>query len=223
MTRARTAPRTVRLPAVVALLLLGAASSPSATAVPDAGGGTPTTTGWSAPAAPPAPGGSTPPAPPAPAAPPAPQDVGTAARWSWPLAGRPAVVRPFTAPAQRWSPGHRGVDLASVPGAPVRSPADGRVVLSRRVVDRAVVVVEHAAGLRTTLEPVADAPAVGTPVARGAVVGRLSAQGAHCPGCLHWGVRRGEGRSAPYLDPLSLLAPPSPPVLLPLPPRLRAG
>ncbi|MEJ5913366.1 peptidoglycan DD-metalloendopeptidase family protein [Pseudokineococcus sp. 1T1Z-3] len=141
-----------------------------------------------------------------------------ASRWSWPLAGEPRVERPFVAPAQRWSPGHRGVDLAAVAGGQVLAPAAGRVTFAGRVVDRGVVVVEHEDGLRSSLEPVEDPPPVGTSVARGDAVGRVGAEGAHCPGCLHWGVRRGTGRDAVYLDPLSLLRPAAPPVLLPLPP-----
>ncbi|MNW66435.1 hypothetical protein D3C74_449070 [compost metagenome] len=90
------------------------------------------------------------------------------------------------------------------------------------VVDRGVVVVLHDDGLRTSLEPVAGSVGPGTRVARGEVVGTLEsspdggggAAAGHCvpASCLHWGVRRGER----YLDPLALLAPREPIVLLPL-------
>src|SRR5665647_661246 len=54
-----------------------------------------------------------------------------------------AVLRLFDAPAQRWSSGHRGVDLAAGVGEVVRSPAAGRVSSSATVVDRGVVTLTH--------------------------------------------------------------------------------
>jgi len=110
------------------------------------------------------------------------------------------LVRGFEAPGTRWGPGHRGIDLAADPGTAVLSPAAGVVVFVGRVVDRDVVTVRHADGLRSSLEPVSAAVAVGTAVVTGEVVGHVST-GGHCAGCLHWGVRDGER----YVDPLSLL------------------
>lgn len=110
------------------------------------------------------------------------------------------LLRGFEAPSVRWGPGHRGVDLAAGVGAPVRAPADGVVVVTRRVVDRDVVTVLHVDGLRSSLEPVEADVAVGTAVTSGQVLGRV-ATGGHCAGCLHWGVRDGER----YVDPLALL------------------
>jgi len=127
------------------------------------------------------------------------------------------VLQPFVAPVQQWSPGHRGVDLAAGPGALVLAPSDGVVGFAGTVVDRGVVVLDHAGGLRTTLEPVVPLLPVGAAVRRGEAVARLGT-GGHCaPGCLHWGVRRGRDAQAVYLDPLALLGPPPAPVLLPLP------
>ena len=56
--------------------------------------------------------------------------------------------------------------------------------------------------------------AAGDVVHRGQQVGVLAPAPVHCAPltCLHWGVRRGQA----YLDPLVLLRPPAPPVLLPL-------
>jgi murein DD-endopeptidase MepM/ murein hydrolase activator NlpD len=146
------------------------------------------------------------PAPPRPAAAPAQQ-------WVWPLAPRPAVVRPFHAPPTPWSAGHRGVDLAAQVGHAVRSAGEGRVTFSGRVAGRGVVVVTHGDGLRTTYEPLDDRAELGRPVAAGDVIGTLSGGSGHCgrSHCLHWGLRR----AASYLDPLSLLGR-GPPVLLPL-------
>ena len=143
--------------------------------------------------------------------------------WRWPLDGAPRVLAVFEQPEHRWSPGHRGVDLAADAGQDVLAPAGGTVVFVGRVVDRSVVAVETPGGLRATLEPVAAGVAVGDVVAAGDVVGTLEdpATGrSHCAPatCLHWGVRRGSGRAAVYLDPLLVLlaqGTPGPPVLLP--------
>lgn len=122
-----------------------------------------------------------------------------------------SVLRLFDPPAHRWSTGHRGVDIASDDGV-VGAPGAGVITFSGTVVDRGVVTITHADGLRTSLEPVADAPPAGTTVQAGDPVGVVEAVG-HCRrACVHWGVRRGET----YLDPLSLLGR-EPVVLLPVP------
>jgi len=100
------------------------------------------------------------------------------------------------------------------------APEAGVVTFTGTVVDRGVVVVLHDGGLRTSLEPVDATVAEGTRVARGGVVGTVQGPGGTPPGaghclpasCVHWGVRRGEV----YLDPLTLLGPREPIVLLPL-------
>jgi len=73
-----------------------------------------------------------------------------------------------------------------------------------------VVSVVHPGGLRTTYEPVTAAVVVGTPVARGTVLGTLAAGHPGCPAaaCLHWGLRwrsSPEVRREQYLDPLLLV------------------
>lgn len=126
-----------------------------------------------------------------------------AVRYSWPTGGPVAVVRAFDAPEQRWSAGHRGVDLALAHGAEVRAAGDGRVAFAGLVAGRPVVAIVHADGLRTTYEPVTPAVAAGADVAGGQVIGHLAAP-THCDPatCLHWGARR-----APdvYVDPMLLL------------------
>lgn len=127
-------------------------------------------------------------------------------RFGWPLAGLPAVLRPFEAPAHRYGPGHRGVDLAGAPGRPVLAAGDGTVVFAGPVAGRPVVSVQHAGGLRTTYEPVLAEVTAGAVVVRGGRIGVLQAghPGCAAAACLHWGARRGPD----YLDPLLLLAPP---------------
>ncbi|WP_222710752.1 M23 family metallopeptidase [Quadrisphaera setariae] len=141
----------------------------------------------------------------APAAP-----AGTA--WWWPLdddGGPPAVLRRASLPQRPWQPGHRGVDLAAVPGQDVLAPVDGVVVAAGLVAGRPVVSIRAASGWRATLEPVVAAVAVGDRVVRGQRVGALAGDAAHCgtSTCLHWGVRTGSGAQTRYRDPLALLRP----------------
>jgi murein DD-endopeptidase MepM/ murein hydrolase activator NlpD len=120
----------------------------------------------------------------------------------WPLQPRPAVVEGFDPPAVRWGAGHRGVDLAGWPGAPVRASLGGTISFAAPIAGRGVVVVDHGP-VRTTYQPVRTSLRVGDRVTKGQVVGTLVRAGSHCfPGsCLHWGLRRGET----YLDPLLLV------------------
>ncbi|MCP2307772.1 M23 family metallopeptidase [Kitasatospora paracochleata] len=125
---------------------------------------------------------------------------------AWPVGGRDGLLRRFDAPAARWAPGHRGVDLAASPGVPVRAAAPGVVSFSGMVAGRPVVSVTHPGSgdppLRTTYLPVAGSLPVGTEVSAGEIIGEVGAGTGHCAsGCLHWGLLRGSR----YLDPLALL------------------
>jgi murein DD-endopeptidase MepM/ murein hydrolase activator NlpD len=124
--------------------------------------------------------------------------------YQWP-AGEPAeVVRAFDPPDRPWDAGHRGVDLVHGTGATVLAAADGVVVFAGTVVDRPVVSVDHADGIRTTYEPVTPVVTAGQTVRAGDVLGHLAA--GHCflwqPSCLHWGARLGRDV---YVDPLRLV------------------
>ncbi|MDR2453811.1 MAG: M23 family metallopeptidase [Bifidobacteriaceae bacterium] len=113
------------------------------------------------------------------------------------------IARAFDLPAEPWLAGHRGVDLTAGQGAVVLAPAAGVVSFNGWIVDRHVLVIRHGE-LASTLEPVLCDLQVGDPVAQGEAVGTVAAEEAgHCPGCLHWGVRRGED----YLDPAGLVEP----------------
>lgn len=121
-------------------------------------------------------------------------------RWLWPVAEH-SVLRQFEAPEQRWSAGHRGVDLPAPPGSEVVAPDDGVVHFAGIVVDRPVLSIRHAGGLLSSLEPVSTSLTAGERVSRGKPVGLVEA-GGHCePGCLHFGVRLG----GEYVSPLMLL------------------
>ncbi len=123
--------------------------------------------------------------------------------WGWPLPGRPIVVRGFTPPTTTYGAGHRGIDLAGHPGAPVLAAGVGVIGYAGVLAGRGVVTVLHAGGLRTTYEPVAASVRSGEHVGLGQVIGTLAGghPGCQLAACLHWGLLRGET----YLDPLALL------------------
>ncbi|WP_263732545.1 M23 family metallopeptidase [Cellulomonas sp. SG140] len=133
-----------------------------------------------------------------------------------PVPGTPSFAHPFRAPAQRWSAGHRGVDLWLRDGLPVLAPAAGTVTFAGTVVDRGVVSVLHADGRRSSVEPVVAAVVVGQQVGAGDVLGTLDGSGGHCAPrtCVHWGLRDGER----YLDPMTMLPGGGSIVLLPVEP-----
>ena len=145
---------------------------------------------------------------------------------------KPRVVHPFEKPAQRWSAGHRGVDLAvSENDRRVYAPAPGKVVFSGTVVNRKVLVLAHPDGRRSTFEPMDEALPVGTTVAAGEVIGTVAVTAGtgerpyrRCStACLYWGVRQGgargdgSGKTAEYINPMSLLGSKEPSILLPVP------
>ena len=123
--------------------------------------------------------------------------------WTWPLAGRPPVLRPFDRPDTPYGPGHRGVDLGGSPGDRVLSAGPGVVAFAGVVAGRGVVTVAHPGGLRTTYEPLVSWIRAGSRVRPGSAIGLLAPGHPGCPrpACLHWGLLRGRD----YLDPLSLL------------------
>ncbi|MFF7156533.1 peptidoglycan DD-metalloendopeptidase family protein [Streptomyces sp. NPDC008139] len=130
----------------------------------------------------------------------------------WPVAGpgvrgRPAVLRAFEPPATPYAAGHRGVDLRAGPGSVVRAAAPGEVTFAGKVAGTDVVVLRldrPDASLRVTYEPVRGTVAVGTRLAAGGPLGVVTDSAVHrSPGCLHWGLLRGDV----YLDPLTLLPP----------------
>gem|GEM_PF-746529 len=136
----------------------------------------------------------------------------SAPRFGWPLPGSPTVVRAFHPPTFRYGPGHRGVDLAAVAGAPVLAAGAGTVAFAGTVAGHGVVSVDHPGGLRTTYEPVSPTVTIGDRVARGEWIGTVQPGHPGCPvtACLHWGVLRRSVRDPEqdrqYLDPLRLLA-----------------
>lgn len=140
---------------------------------------------------------------------------GRTPRWQAPVTGPLSVVREFQKPEQKWSPGHRGVDLILPENFMVRSPEAGVITFSGTVVDRQVMTVEHPDGHKSSFEPVTDTLPVGTEVQAGQIIAQLDQEVAHCQpaACLHWGVRQGPDD---YVNPLLFLGLADPSVLLPI-------
>lgn len=142
---------------------------------------------------------------------PAPPPPGRGAAWVWPVPGPIRVLAPFRAPINRYSEGHRGIDLAVAPGVVVIAAASGTVRHAGWVVDRFVVAIDHGDGIISSIEPVEPSVTEGDVVSRGAPIGRVSA-GGHCAaGCAHFGVRVDDD----YVSPLRFLGGVPRAVLLP--------
>lgn len=126
--------------------------------------------------------------------------TGATPGWAWPVPAPHRIVRPYLAPDTAYSAGHRGIDIASAPGAPVFAPDDGVVYFVGVVVDRPVLSIRHSGGLVSSFEPVESTLVAGAAVHRGDTVGTTAA--GHCAiACLHFGVRLfGE-----YVSPLNYL------------------
>jgi murein DD-endopeptidase MepM/ murein hydrolase activator NlpD len=124
----------------------------------------------------------------------------------WPVPG--PILAPYDPPPFDWQSGHRGVDLAAMPGEPVVAMAAGTVAFAGSVGGVPVVTVRYPGSerLRSTYEPVSALVRVGQRVVAGQRLGVVAAAGGHCSGrCLHVGLRT----DTRYLDPGSLLARPA--------------
>ncbi|HJR88642.1 MAG TPA: peptidoglycan DD-metalloendopeptidase family protein [Aeromicrobium sp.] len=135
--------------------------------------------------------------------------------WVWPVegvaGGSPTLETEFDPPDSDYGPGHRGIDLATLVGAPVRAVAPGVVSFAGRVAGVGVVTVDHGAE-RSTYQPVSAAVSVGDHVDAGDVLGEVVLGPFHCSSpCLHlgriaspddWGHLPLAGD---YLDPLDRL------------------
>jgi len=128
--------------------------------------------------------------------------------WTWPVAGLSggpaAVADEFNAPESDYGPGHRGIDIVTLVGAPVQAVADGVVTFAGRVAGTEVVAIDHGAE-RSTYQPVSGTVSVGDLVKTGDVIGKVVLGGFHCSSpCLHLGrIAQADDR---YLDPLDRLA-----------------
>ncbi|MDR0435959.1 MAG: peptidoglycan DD-metalloendopeptidase family protein [Propionibacteriaceae bacterium] len=114
---------------------------------------------------------------------------------AWPVTG--PVIRTFQPPAEVWSAGHRGIDIAAAAGTTVVAAAAGTVTWVGVIAGVPSLSITHVSGLRTTYLPVTAIVSTGQVVAAGEAVGVLQA-GHAVRDCLHLGLLRG----SEYLDPL---------------------
>ena len=132
-----------------------------------------------------------------------------ASGWIPPLTtGWEQVLRAFECPDDRFAAGYRGIDVATPPGAEVRTIGPGRVAFVGDVARTSTVSIEHDHPLWTsTYQPVEALVAEGDRVEMGTVIGHLAAHRLHCSHSrLHLGLRRPawEARDAMtdlYVDP----------------------
>ena len=134
----------------------------------------------------------------------------TGRAWVWPVREF-RVDRPFEAPAHRYGPGHRGIDLRLAGTPELLAPAAGTVAFVGQVAGRGVLTIDHGDGLVTTLEPAESELLPGIAVARAAVVGTVAVGGHVDAGVVHFGVRL----DGEYINPLQLLGGVPRAVLLP--------
>ena len=123
--------------------------------------------------------------------------------WAWPVRG--PVIRGFDPPDTPFGAGHRGIDIAVVPGTPIFAPEAGTVSFAGRVGGELFVTIDHGGGLSSTYSWISS-----TTVRKGDVVSRgqpIGTTGMGPPGAsvphLHFGAKLG----GEYVDPLMLLAP----------------
>ena len=112
------------------------------------------------------------------------------------------VENHFRAPLWEKGPGHRGIDIVINSSSPIVAPFDGSVFFSGEVVDRQVVTLISASGLKASFEPVCGLQPVGTKVSKRQTIGVLCVPETdyemHCESCLHFSLRSTYG----YLNPL---------------------
>ncbi|KFF31098.1 peptidase, M23 family [Bifidobacterium bombi DSM 19703] len=120
----------------------------------------------------------------------APSEKGCNAPLRWPVLTH-VVTKKFKAPTGRFGSGHRGVDVAAVPGTLLVAPDNGIISFAGLVAGKSVVSI-RTRSFTLTFEPaISDLP-IGTPVIQGAPFATVSGLSDHClTSCLHWGVRRG--------------------------------
>lgn len=113
------------------------------------------------------------------------------------------VDRPFDAPADRFSKGHRGIDYGVPSGTPVRASGEGTVSFAGRVAEGLYVTVEHGNGLETTYSFLSQVDvSTGDRVSQGQVIALSGAGHPGGPSALHFGAKLDDN----YIDPGLLLS-----------------
>ena len=101
---------------------------------------------------------------------------------------------------------HYGVDVAAMPGTPVRAAAAGTVSLAHGDLyfSGKTVIIDHGLGVSTLYIHMQDlSVATGDRVAQGQVIGTIGTTGRSSGPHLHWGLNLGQD----YLDPATIVGP----------------
>lgn len=98
---------------------------------------------------------------------------------------------------------HRGVDIRSPAGTPVKASNTGKVVLARDLYFSGnTVILNHGIGLFSIYCHLSETVVrEGTVIEKGTVIGRVGSTGRSTGPHLHWGLRLGDD----YADPLSIV------------------
>jgi hypothetical protein len=136
------------------------------------------------------------------------QSVGQEPTLALPLANQEPqdTLNHYIAPMSEYGEGHRGIDLATLVGDEVFSPANGEISFSGKVGYREVISVKFGNSLTASMEPVCSELVEGTQVLMGDVIGLVCQPDPeyvwHCEmTCLHFGTRSEAG----YFSPLALI------------------
>jgi len=146
-----------------------------------------------------------------------PTKVASVSGWQLPFDSPHRLVRQYLQPTSDYSAGHRGVDYAISLDEPLATPADGVISVAKHLVDRSLIVITHAGGFVSELEPACSSLAVGMTVLKGETIGAACKPDAtykqHCvqDACLHLSLRL----NGKYLSPLALIGGLNPSRLLP--------
>ncbi len=140
-----------------------------------------------------------------------PRNTATPPVLEWPLRGE--IVATFTA-ADRYGPGHRGIDIVARPGATVSASHDGTVTFVGRVAGVLSVTLVHESGWRTSYSYLdTTSVEVGEQVSRGDPLGSAGRLHSSSRAGVHFSLRIGDD----YVDPGPFMVGAAP-VLLPPPP-----
>jgi hypothetical protein len=141
--------------------------------------------------------------------------VQPALAWAWPVDG--PVVRPFVLGDNPYAGGqHRGIDIATSPGASIRAPAAGSVSFAGTVpVGGKTITILTPEGYAVTVQHLgAFSVARGASVAEGDAIATSPPAGSATGPSIYLGIRVADDPNG-YVDPLTLLPPPPAPVEAP--------
>ena len=124
-------------------------------------------------------------------------------RWTWPVTG--PVIRAFDPPDSPFGSGHRGIDVAAVPGTAFLAPSPGTVKFAGRIGGQLFLSVAHGGGWESTASWVGTVSVrAGDVVFEGQTLGST---GTGHPGATVPHVHLGVKFAGAYVDPLTVFGP----------------